>query len=157
MKTLAAGLIVAVIVVAGAAWIIQSGPADPGVLTTRQERVPVPTDSARSRPAPVAPVADEHHAEASPASHPESSYRSEHARVDSPEAPSGGTVREPEDASALPSSSVRRLPLPETQPLHDNVGPLRGSEAPLPGLREAADPTLLPSRPPEDQGATSTR
>jgi hypothetical protein len=76
---------------------------------------------------------------------------------DLPDSPSGGAVREPEATSTVPSISAPRLRLPEARPPPDDGRPLRGPETPLPGLPPAADPTLLPSRPSEDQGATSTR
>ena len=76
---------------------------------------------------------------------------------DLPDSPIGGAVREPEVNSTVPSSSVPRLRLPETRPPPDDGRPLRGPETSLPGLPPAADPAMLPSRPPEDQGATSTR
>ena len=73
------------------------------------------------------------------------------------DSPSGGVVRQPEATSTVPSSSAPRLRLPEARPPPDDGRPLRGPETPLPGLPPAADPTMLPSRPSEDQGATSTR
>lgn len=76
---------------------------------------------------------------------------------DLPDLQSGGVLREPEEASTVPSSSAQRAPLPESLPSPDDGRPLRGPETTLPGLPPAADPALLPDRPPEDQGATSTR
>ncbi len=73
------------------------------------------------------------------------------------DSPSGGVVRQPEVTSTVPSSSAPRLRLPEARPPPNDGRPLRGPETPLPGLPAAADPTMLPSRPSEDQGATSTR
>lgn len=73
------------------------------------------------------------------------------------DSPGGGAVREPEATSTELSGGARPLRLPESRPPTDDGRPLRGHEAPLPGLPPAADPAVLPSRPPEDQGATSTR
>jgi cytoskeletal protein RodZ len=98
--------------------------------------VPVPAETSPEAPSPVGPTRLEE---------------------DLPDSPSGGAVREPEATSTVPSGSAPRMRLPDTRPPPDDGRPLRGPETPLPGLPPAADPTLLPSRPPEDQGATSTR
>jgi hypothetical protein len=97
---------------------------------------PVPAEPSPEAPSPIGPMRFEE---------------------ELPDAPSGGALREPEETATVPSNSAPRLPLPETQSPLDDGRPLRGPEMPLPGLPPAADPTLLPSRPPEDQGATSTR
>ena len=98
--------------------------------------VPVPAETSPEAPSPSGPM---------------------RLGEDLPDSPIGGAVREPEATSTVPSNSVPRSRLPETRPPPDDGRPLRGPETSLPGLPPAADPTMLPSRPPEDQGATSTR
>jgi hypothetical protein len=74
-----------------------------------------------------------------------------------PDSPGNGVLRQPEAISTETSSSGERQRLPETMPSPDDGRPLREFETTLPGLTQAADPAMLPRRPPEDQGETSTR
>ena len=143
-------------------WMSAQGPGEatstpaPDSASDARESSPEPSvPSVEHRPTVAtdtdAPVPDETSPEAQS---PIGPMRLEEDLADSP---SGGAVREPEATSTVPSSSVPRLRLPETRPPPDDGRPLRGPESTLPGLPPAADPTMLPSRPPEDQGATSTR
>jgi hypothetical protein len=111
-------------------------PAAPRPTVANDTGEPVPAEPSPGAPSPIGPMRFEE---------------------DLPDSPSGGALREPEVTSTVPSSSVPRSRLPETRPTPDDGRPLRGPEMPLPGLPPAADPTMLPSRTPEDQGATSTR
>ncbi len=99
-------------------------------------KVPVPAEPSPEAPSPSGPM------------------RLEKDLTDSPNV---GAVREPEATPTEPSGAALPLRLPETRAPTDDGRPLRGPETSLPGLPPAADPTMLPSRPPEDQGATSTR
>ena len=158
MRTRVLGLIVAVVAAAGAAWLTRRGPSEVEVQTTVPARVPVATDSAQSPSGPVASMVDPQSVAVPPATDPGTADRNELKTLDpEPYAPSGGAVREPEPSAASPSNSVPQVRLPETRPPPVDDRPLRGPETPLPGVPPAVDPTMLPSRPPEDQGATSTR
>jgi hypothetical protein len=109
-------------------------PVEPRPPVASDADVPAPAETSPEAPTPIGPMRLEE---------------------DQPESPGGGAVREPEAPATVPSGSALRRP--ETGPPPDDGRPLRGPETPLPGLPAAADPAMLPSRAPEDQGATSTR
>jgi hypothetical protein len=165
MRTFLTGLIVAAIVAAGFAWLTSREPAELAVRESRPAAEPaaagavavataVPGPPESAAPQPATKDRNELMTLDPPQ---EASSGPMRLEEDLPDSPSGGAVREPDATSTVPSSSAPRLRLPETGPPPDDDRPLRGPEMPLPGLPPAADPTMLPSRPPEDQGATSTK
>ena len=155
--------VLAAIVAIGALawWMSARGPGEPASMlapgSASDARAYSPDPSVPSvEPAPVATDTDVPlPAETSPET--QSPIGPMRLEEDLPDSPIGGAVREPEAASTVPSGSASRLRLPETRPPPDDGRPLRGPEMSIPGLPPAADPAMLPSRPPEDQGATSTR
>ena len=154
-------IVLAAIVAIGALawWMSALGPGEPtsnsAPVGESETRAPSLESSAAPRPTGASDTGKPVPAEPSPeAPSPGGPMRLEE---DLPDSPNGGAVREPEATPTEPSGAALPLRLPETRPPTYDGRPLRGPETSLPGLPPAADPTMLPSRPPEDQGATSTR